>query len=185
MQKVKHGNKNITTNVYKRVQIHISEQVDSVTRGRNKKLPKKWPQQFLLEKRLFSKQPKTSTYIWTNSVKKYVTKNFQKPPNVVTLDRSISRSPMLTSPQTASALHPQTLSTILPSTGQNKRYGNILLYETSMFIVKMADHDGNHRCLVEKNVPIAFILIDQWDKIWQNFEPTISIFIPLSNFSLM
>ena len=27
-----------------------------------------------------------------------------------------------------------------------------------MFIVKMADHDGNHRCLKEKNVPIAFIL---------------------------
>ena len=24
-----------------------------------------------------------------------------------------------------------------------------------MFIVKMVDHDGNHRCLVEKNVPIA------------------------------
>ena len=31
------------------------------------------------------------------------------------------------SAQTASALHPQTLSTILPSTGQNKHYGNILL----------------------------------------------------------
>ena len=27
-----------------------------------------------------------------------------------------------------------------------------------MFIVKMADHDENHRCLVEKNVPIALIL---------------------------
>ena len=26
-----------------------------------------------------------------------------------------------------------------------------------MLIVKMPDHDGNHRCLVEKNVPIAFI----------------------------
>ena len=23
-----------------------------------------------------------------------------------------------------------------------------------MFIVKMTNHDGNHRCLVEKNVPI-------------------------------
>ena len=31
-----------------------------------------------------------------------------------------------------------------------------------MFIVKMADHDGNHRCLVEKNVPIAFILPGRW-----------------------
>ena len=27
-----------------------------------------------------------------------------------------------------------------------------------MFIVKMANHDGNHRSLVEKNVPIALIL---------------------------
>ena len=27
-----------------------------------------------------------------------------------------------------------------------------------MFIVKMADHDGKHRCLVEKNVPTALIL---------------------------
>ena len=31
-----------------------------------------------------------------------------------------------------------------------------------MFIVKMADHGGNHRCLVEKNVPIAFILPSRW-----------------------
>ena len=31
-----------------------------------------------------------------------------------------------------------------------------------MFIVKMADHDGNHRCLVEKNVPIALILPSRW-----------------------
>ena len=27
-----------------------------------------------------------------------------------------------------------------------------------MFIIKMANHDGNHRCLIEKNVPIALIL---------------------------
>ena len=26
----------------------------------------------------------------------------------------------------------------------------------------MADHDGNHRCLIEKNVPIAFILPNRW-----------------------
>ena len=26
----------------------------------------------------------------------------------------------------------------------------------------MADHDGNHRCLVQKNVPIAFILPSRW-----------------------
>ena len=31
-----------------------------------------------------------------------------------------------------------------------------------MFIVKMVDHDGNHRCLVEKNVPIALILPSRW-----------------------
>ena len=31
-----------------------------------------------------------------------------------------------------------------------------------MFIVKMADHDGNHRCLIEKNVPIALILPSRW-----------------------
>ena len=45
-----------------------------------------------------------------------------------------------------------------PSTGQNQRYGYILLYKSSVFIVKMADRDGNHRCLAEKNVAIAFIL---------------------------
>ena len=27
-----------------------------------------------------------------------------------------------------------------------------------MFIVKVADHDGDHRCLIEKNVPAPFIL---------------------------
>ena len=37
------------------------------------------------------------------------------------------------------------LSTILPSTGQNKFYGNNLLYVTSVFTVKMANHYGNHR----------------------------------------
>ena len=31
-----------------------------------------------------------------------------------------------------------------------------------MFIVKMADHDGNHKCLVENNVPIALILPNRW-----------------------
>ena len=29
-------------------------------------------------------------------------------------------------------------------------------------MVEMADHGGNHRCLVEKNVPIAFILPSRW-----------------------
>ena len=32
-----------------------------------------------------------------------------------------------------------------------------------MFIVKMADHDGNHRCLVEKNVTIALVLPSRWE----------------------
>ena len=31
-----------------------------------------------------------------------------------------------------------------------------------MFIVKIAHRDGNHRCLVEKNVPIEFILPSRW-----------------------
>ena len=31
-----------------------------------------------------------------------------------------------------------------------------------MFIVKMAKYDGHHRCLIEKNVPIAFILLSRW-----------------------
>ena len=31
-------------------------------------------------------------------------------------------------------------------------------YETAVFTVKLADHYGNHRCHVEKNVPMAFIL---------------------------
>lgn len=44
------------------------------------------------------------------------------------------------------------LSTIQPSTEHNKRYGNIILYETAVFTVKKTDHYGNRRC------PIAFIL---------------------------
>ena len=35
-----------------------------------------------------------------------------------------------------------------------------------MFIVKMADHDGIHRCLVEKNVPIALNLPSRWRDGW-------------------
>ena len=31
-----------------------------------------------------------------------------------------------------------------------------------MFLVKMANHDGNHRCHVEKNVPNALILSSRW-----------------------
>ena len=31
-----------------------------------------------------------------------------------------------------------------------------------MFIFKMADHDGNHRCHIDKNVAIVFILPSRW-----------------------
>ena len=33
-------------------------------------------------------------------------------------------------------LYPETISTILPSTGQNQHYGNVLLNDASVFIVK-------------------------------------------------
>ena len=36
-----------------------------------------------------------------------------------------------------------------------------------MFTIKMADHDGNHRCVIEKNVPKAFILPSRW---WDSAE---------------
>ena len=53
-------------------------------------------------------------------------------------------------------------STILPSTGQNKCYGNILFYKTSVFTVKMADNYRNQRCLVENNVSIALLFPNRW-----------------------
>ena len=31
-----------------------------------------------------------------------------------------------------------------------------------MITDKMADHYGNHRCLVDKNAPIPFILHSRW-----------------------
>ena len=30
------------------------------------------------------------------------------------------------------------------------------------FFLKQTFYDGNHRCLIEKNVPIAFILPSRW-----------------------
>ena len=45
-------------------------------------------------------------------------------------------------------LYPQTLSNIPPSTGQNKCYGNILLYETSVICLQVGHFDSKHRCLV-------------------------------------
>ena len=59
-------------------------------------------------------------------------------------------------------LYPQTLSTIRPSTGQNKRCGNILLCETSVISIMIGHFHYKHRCLVEKNVPIAVILPSRW-----------------------
>ena len=43
------------------------------------------PQQFLLEKWWLSKELQKSTNIWATFERKYVTKNFQKSPNLVTL----------------------------------------------------------------------------------------------------
>ena len=31
-----------------------------------------------------------------------------------------------------------------------------------MFIIKIADHDGNHNSIIEKNVPIVLILPNRW-----------------------
>ena len=65
-------------------------------------------------------------------------------------------------PYTAYGLYPLTLSTILPSTGQNKHFRNIHLYETAVLKVTMANHELNHRCLIEKQVHIVFILTNRW-----------------------
>ena len=42
---------------------------------------------------------------------------------------------------------PKTLSTIPPSTGQNKRYWNILLYVTSLISVTVGHFSCKHSCL--------------------------------------
>ena len=63
---------------------------------------------------------------------------------------------------TACGLYTLTHSTIMPSIGQNKYFANILFKVTSVFTFKMSDHYGNHRCLEENNVPIAFILTHKW-----------------------
>ena len=59
-------------------------------------------------------------------------------------------------------LYPYNLSTIPPSTEQSKRYGNIFLYETSVISIMVNHFDYKHRCLIEKNVPIALILPSRW-----------------------
>ena len=58
--------------------------------------------------------------------------------------------------QTFCGLYPQTLSTILPSTGQNHCFGNILLYETSVISIMVSHFDYQHRCLT------ALILPSRW-----------------------
>ena len=45
---------------------------------------------------------------------------------------------------------------------QNKCYGNILLFKTSVISMLVGHFDCKHRCIVEKNVPIAFILPSRW-----------------------
>ena len=47
-------------------------------------------------------------------------------------------------PQTVCGLYPQTLSTIPPSTGQNKCYGNILLHKTSVISIMVGHFDYKH-----------------------------------------
>ena len=59
-------------------------------------------------------------------------------------------------------LYPKTLSTILPSIGQNKRFGDIIFYETSVIAIMVGHFDYKHRCLKEKNVPIVLILPSRW-----------------------
>ena len=69
---------------------------------------------------------------------------------------------MLGRSQTACGLRTQTLSTILPSTGQNQHYRNILLYKTFVISIMVSHFDNKHRCLIEKNVPIVFSLPSRW-----------------------
>ena len=59
-------------------------------------------------------------------------------------------------------LYHQTLSTIPPSTGKNKHYGNILLYKTFVISIMVGHFDYEQRCRIEKNVPIALILPSRW-----------------------
>ena len=51
-----------------------------------------------------------------------------------------------------------TPSTTLPSIGQNKHFGNIVLYGTSLISIMVSHFDCIHKCYVEKNAYVAFIL---------------------------
>ena len=46
--------------------------------------------------------------------------------------------------------------------GQNKCYGSILIYVTSVISIIVGNFDCKHRCLVEKNVITAFISPSRW-----------------------
>ena len=46
--------------------------------------------------------------------------------------------------------------------GQNQCYGNILLNKTSVISIMVSHFNYKHRCLVEKNAPIALILPSRW-----------------------
>ena len=47
-------------------------------------------------------------------------------------------------------------------TGQNKCYGNILLYMTSVIYIICGHFKCKQSCFIEKNVPIEFILPSRW-----------------------
>ena len=47
-------------------------------------------------------------------------------------------------------------------TGQNKHVRNILINVTSVIFIMVAHFDCIHSCLVEKSVPIVFILPSRW-----------------------
>ena len=48
------------------------------------------------------------------------------------------------------------------STGQNKCFGNSLLYETSVISIMVGHFDYKHKYLVEKNVPKVLIFPNRW-----------------------
>ena len=58
----------------------------------------------------------------------------------------------------------QLVVSVLTSTGQNQHYGNILLCKTSVISIMVSHFDNKHRCLIEKNVPIALILPSRWQE---------------------
>ena len=91
-----------------------------------------------------------------------VTLNSRIQANISSLVYSSIRLFWTATAQTSCGLHPQTLCTILPSNGQNKHHGKILLDETSVIYIMVGHFDYKHRCLVEQNVPMVFILPSRW-----------------------